>query len=581
MTPVVLIGIFVLVVYDTHKCLKKEKESLKVGKLSRSFGIIFGLKGKNIVAYSPCNDEGHIAVFGGSGLGKTSALLIPTLRKWQGTSFTIDISGDICGHVRMLNKLVYAPSDEYSSPYNIFHQIDIIRDKNDVNEALERLAFLLMPEGRKMSDTSKFFNDEGRKILTASLIAFYHEGMDFIPICERVVEKGWVELFNDIDRCKNCDAIRYINSFMGTSEQNTAGCKQAVDLALKLFATNEKVKKSVRRPKDKCEEYFSPIKLEEFNVFVKIEDAKLELYAPLLHIITAQCLEYFSERPESNKTPILLCLDEFVSLGKLEIYPALRKLRKKKVRIMMLTQSIPDIDLVYGKDERMAMMNNYKFKVLLGAEDPETQEYFAKMIGYKDAIKHSVSKNANSQTFTESEDKEWIIEPARLARLDAEDNSLIMICDGKQTRLKKNYYFLNEREKNMYFENVKHRKDFNTLMEKYNKSNDIERKVLLYIQSASIMKYRKLFVIENGSFIFNMKILKNIGACSSAEQHLIALAWQLWRGTPDKPSFEECKYDEEEYNWMYRFSVTNTFRGLDKENTNIAMQAIKLYYLGE
>ena len=51
-------------------------------------------------------------------------------------------------------------------------------------------------------------------------------------------------------------------------------------------------KKSVGRPQ-KGREAFVPEQLEEKNVYVKIQDAKLELYAPLLHIITAQCMDYF------------------------------------------------------------------------------------------------------------------------------------------------------------------------------------------------------------------------------------------------------------------------------------------------
>jgi hypothetical protein len=64
-----------------------------------------------------------------------------------------------------------------------------------------------MPDDEKMSDTSKFFNTEGRKILTASLIAFYHTKMDFIPICEKIVGSSWKDLFNDIDATENDKAM--------------------------------------------------------------------------------------------------------------------------------------------------------------------------------------------------------------------------------------------------------------------------------------------------------------------------------------------------------------------------------------
>ncbi len=81
-------------------------------------GVVFGKKRLSYY-FSPTNSEGHIAVFGGSGLGKTSALLIPTLRVWKGTSFTIDISGDICKNVPIRRKLVYEPENKNTTPYNL------------------------------------------------------------------------------------------------------------------------------------------------------------------------------------------------------------------------------------------------------------------------------------------------------------------------------------------------------------------------------------------------------------------------------------------------------------------------------
>lgn len=439
MCPFIVLMVAVLMIFDKMEERKNEYKTtlLKVHHRKRAEGVIFGLKSGNAVIYSPTNNEGHIAVFGGSGLGKTSALLIPTLRSWTGTSFTIDISGDICKNISKDNKLVYEPANPNSTPYDIFGAIDCLEDEDDINEALEELAFLMMPEDDRMSDNAKFFYTEGRKILTASLIAFYHEGLDFIPICEKVVGSSHKELFNEIDETNYDKAIQYINSFMGASEQNTAGCKQSADAVLKLFATNERIKHTIRRPYV-GEISFTPSTLETNNVFVVVDDSKLKLYAPLLHLITAQSLEFFSNRSNDSKTTILFCLDEFASLGKMEITDALRKLRKKHVRIMMLTQSMADVDLIYGKDERMAMMNNYNYKVVLGASDTDTQDYFAKLIGYQDTTKHSKSKSSKQVTFTESEDKEWIIEPADLAHL--RDELVLLYPDG-YIKLKKNFYY--------------------------------------------------------------------------------------------------------------------------------------------
>ena len=95
---------------------------------------------------------------------------------------------------------------------------------------------------------------------------------------------------------------------------------------------------------------------------------------------------------------------------------------------MVLTQSLADLDIIYGKDERKAMLGNFKFTVLLGCKDTETQEYFSKMIGDKRSL-------VNSDNDIKPKP---IIKPAELAHLGQE---LFVICDDGSIRLKKNFYF--------------------------------------------------------------------------------------------------------------------------------------------
>ena len=74
------------------------------------------------------------------------------------------------------------------------------------------------------------------------------------------------------------------------------------------------------------------------------------------------------------------------------------------------------------------MLGNFKFTVILGCKDTETQEYFSKMIGDKRSLL-AADPNQKPQP---------IIKPADLAHLEQD---LFVICDDGAIRLKKNFYF--------------------------------------------------------------------------------------------------------------------------------------------
>lgn len=112
----------------------------------------------------------------------------------------------------------------------------------------------------------------------------------------------------------------------------------------------------------------------------------------------------------------------------MQIVESLRKLRKRRIRILVLTQSLADLDMIYGKDERIAMLGNFKFTVILGCKDTETQEYFSKMIGEKRSL---LATDPNQK-------RQPIIKPADLAHLEQD---LFVICDDGAIRLRKNFYF--------------------------------------------------------------------------------------------------------------------------------------------
>lgn len=427
----------------------KRVPSLSISRPKDAHGIIFGKKRKKVY-FSDSDKEGHVFVCAASGAGKTSALAIPSIRSFcktpkdsstiPDTCFCIDISGDIEANCAIPNKLVWDVEDPKSIPYNILASIDSEPDPQKQNELLQKLAFIIMPDCTPEGSTSKWFDDCGRNILTAALILYYHQGLDFTDICKKIKSLGTFDLFQEITDSGNENAIMYISQFDGANEANTSGCKQSCDDSIMIYATHSIMQQIIRRPRDR-EQCLTPSMLETHSVFLKVPDADTDIYGPILGVITSQTFDYCSRRKNYQLPHILFVLDEYASLriGKTAILNAVRKYRKKNIRLCILTQALTDLDILYREDIRESILGNIKYKIVLGITDPRSQKYFSDIIGMKDYRTQSSSFTHSSSSVSYATRKDYRVPPEAFGQLK---DDLYVICDdGSYIKLKKNYYF--------------------------------------------------------------------------------------------------------------------------------------------
>lgn len=438
----ILIGIIVFAVFCRFSNVKMkpsrrkwrlfQKRTVHRSPKSKASGIIFGKTAFGMLAHSKENDEGNVLVLGQPGQGKTTAVLMPTLENWRGTAYVLDIAGDICKNLQDKKRMVFDPLNADTIPYNVFGMIDMENDPIEKRELLKQLALLLLPKApneSNTSDASEYYRKGGVSFLKAALICYYEAGFDFVQICKKIVENDWRDLLNDIVRYNNKNANAFIAKYMGSNKENTNGCHQAAVDAVELFATDERLQRCMRRPAEN-EEYITPPVLEERSVYIVIPEKELELYSPLVHIMTAQLFEFFSNRPLENTNTILFCLDELASFA-ISVIEPMRKLRKRHCRLLLLTQSLADLDLKYGREERRVMLDTAAFTIIFGARDHETTDALAKMIGRTDEA-GNIFKDDHTQG------ERWIIPPAELASLG--ENLILLSPDGNM-RLRKNYFF--------------------------------------------------------------------------------------------------------------------------------------------
>ena len=372
-------------------------------------------------------------MFGTTGSGKSSALVKPTLLHWCGGAFIIDIGSGLIEDTATQDDIIFNPLSLKTVPFNVLDEVDCLNDDGEKIRALKEMASSIIPVNLKAEEKDSFYPRGAQHILEAVLIAGYFKGLDFCDICSWMsTASDYRALFNEIDELgfgKYLDFVKeeepkYIGAFLSL-------CRTKV----KIFVEDERVCNAIRRPRGN-ERDIIPADMEEAKIFVYLKDSDLEYLSPVLSLLTGRILKYISVRSLDINTPILVMLDEFSSLGVLDITPTLRKARKRHCRVMIATQSVADIDLVYGEPMRKAMMDNFELICVLEVHDPDTQQYFSRMVGKRTGIRVSTAEDGFSGRKTYNETDIDAVEPTQLGKLD---DSLLVIHRAGYCFLQRNY----------------------------------------------------------------------------------------------------------------------------------------------
>ena len=404
-------------------------------------GFIFGKqKGKWLAKHE--YTDGHILVIGGAGSGKSSCLAIPSLDSWKERVFAIDIKGELlekCTRDREKVK-VFNPQDPYSYGYDPFWAL---RDSDNMAQDIKDITLAIMPTPPNVKDP--FWIESAQNVLNGSLTHFYGLGYTFIESMVKIVSTPIQSLLRDIMDGDNILAKMFVAQLVEQKTETLSGIATELTNKIMLFATDPAIAGALARPQK-----ITPYDLENgFDVFISIPEHKLEQWKSLLTLINNQFLKHFEKRPESDSKPILFLLDEFARLGKIDaILNGLATLRSKKITIAILTQSLAQLDLIYGRESRQVIADNCSYKAILKATDADTQEYFSKLVGTYDKIKKSSSANfeqytqmgKGTGTSTTTEEKR-IIKPEEFATLD----KIVLLTPFGFCRAEKTPYYKEKR----------------------------------------------------------------------------------------------------------------------------------------
>ena len=380
-----------------------------------SRGFVFGRDSNGCFVIKPESQDGHIMVVGGVGTGKSTCIAMPTLRAWQSRIFAIDIKGELSDHAKKYrqNIKVFNPQDTKAYGYNPYA---FLNGCNNTAQEIRAIVQCLIPLTPDIKDP--FWIESAQDFLTGAMLYYYDSGHSFVDTLMQVQLNGAENTIEVISNSNNNKARLYIGSFVNMAEKTLSSVFATVSRAITPLVTDDDVVSALSHKNT-----IEPVDLEYgYDIFLNVPEHLLRQWKSLLSLMVNQFLIFFERRTEGSETPpILFLLDEFPRLGKIPfIMDGLATLRAKKISICLILQSLAQLDVIYGKDERKIIADTCAYKAILSATDPDTQEYFSKLVGTYEKRKHTTTSAffnpmGNSKSVTTEEKP--IIKPADFATL--------------------------------------------------------------------------------------------------------------------------------------------------------------------
>lgn len=379
------------------------------------------------------NAEGHIICFGGSGVGKSSGIAIPTLYTWDGALLAIDIKGELSKNAPYRhNNYVLDPFDEESYGYNPFEVLETYADA-DIVHGIQDIVYAILPGDAKSDIEKDYWVNNARSYLSGMYLWAYKRHMTFTHINDLICSKTAKELLAEVGRTYELPTVmRYLGGYTEMNDKTLDCIVSTAKTAVELYAVDGTIQNVVKRKKT----IHPKMLLEGGRIFINIREEMIAPWRTFLNMLMNQFLREAAKFPERGGQRMLFLIDEFARLGRIRsIEESLATLRSKGVTICLLTQSISQIDAIYGLEHRKIIVDNAAYIIVMSARDPASAEEISKMIGKDWFTQTSVtSKGINDTSCTKSKQHIYIIPPEKLANLGKE---MILISNNGFCKLEK------------------------------------------------------------------------------------------------------------------------------------------------
>ncbi len=423
-------------------------------------GVFLGRFERNYLRH---NGPEHVMAFAPTRSGKGVGLVVPTLLAWTNSVVIHDIKGEnwqlTAGwRAQFSHCLLFNPTDPRSARYNPLlevrkgpHEVRDVQNIADIlvdpEGALERrnhwektshsllvgviLHVLYAEEDKTLARVASFMSDPLRSFEATlrHMMATNHLGSDGQPIVHPVVASAAREVLNKSEN-ERSGVLSTAMSFLGlyrdpTVAAATSGCDWRIaDLV------------DAARP---------------VSLYLVIPPSDISRTKPLVRLILNQIGRCLTERLEgdpskSRKHKLLLMLDEFPALGRLDFFEtALAFMAGYGIRAYLIAQSLNQISKAYG--ENNAILDNCHVRVAFSSNDERTAKRISDALGTATELRaqrnyagHRLAPWLSHVMVSKQETARALLTPGEVMQLPPQDE-LVLVSSLPPIRAKKLKYY--------------------------------------------------------------------------------------------------------------------------------------------
>lgn len=342
----------------------------------------------------------NILIVGGAGTGKSRFFIKPNLLQMNASYVITDPSGEMIFSVGKVLKehgykiKIFNISDMTHS--NCYNPLEYIRNEAGVNMLIQ--CFITNTTQGEGGGDNQFFVD-AEKLLYSACIFYLRDFCtdktknNFASVMDMINASSVNEM--DPNAASPLDMLfdklppsslawKYYKAFKQAAGKTLKSIIISCVTRLQPFMTPQVVNLTKRDELD-----LGMIGNEKTALFIITPqaDRTYSFLASMLYSQLFETLYYIGEQQkaaggsEQLKIPVRCMMDEFANIGEVPEFPSkLSTMRKYNISAAIVLQDISQIEAMY-KDTWKTLVGNCSSVLFLGTQEPNTLEYFSKMLG--------------------------------------------------------------------------------------------------------------------------------------------------------------------------------------------------------